>query len=501
MSWNLIIGPPGTGKTTKCLAIVEEAIQYKISTKEIAFVAFTRKAANEARGRAQEKFRLSGDELPWFRTLHSLAFQQLGVSKNEVMGIKDYLSIAQTLGLYLTIKGIAEDGTVSGLSKGDRLFFMENQARTLMQPLKDYWSERPDEDINWHELEQVQNTIRQYKEVNGKSDFTDIINQFVDHGVVPKIKVAVIDEAQDLSPLQWRMVERLAKDVNQVYIAGDDDQAIFRWAGADVEKFISLPGYRTVLPQSYRVPVKVQEVANRVISRVSHRIAKDWKPRDEEGEVHYLTGVDQVSMDEGTWLLLARNTFLLEAYNDYCIQMGYIFDSSIGSPIQPRSREAIRLWDMLRRGEQITIDQARTVYEQMSVRERIAYGAKSKLDRAQENVLVSHSDLVRDFGLLTNKEWPVAFDRMQSREREYFLAAIKRGEKLTREPRIRVSTIHSVKGGEADHVVLQTDMAARTYAEYQVNADDEHRVWYVAVTRAKQALYIIQPQTDRSYDI
>lgn len=51
----------------------------------------------------------------------------------------------------------------------------------------------------------------------------------------------MVDEAQDLTPLQWDMVVKIAKSVWRVYIAGDDDQAIYEWNGAEVEYFQTFP--------------------------------------------------------------------------------------------------------------------------------------------------------------------------------------------------------------------------------------------------------------------
>ena len=77
----------------------------------------------------------------------------------------------------------------------------------------------------------------------------------------------------------------------------------------------------------------------------------------------------------------------------------------------------------------------------------------------------------------------------------------KKSEDLTREPRIKISTVHGVKGGEADHVLLLTDVAPRTYREMHTLPDDEIRVFYVAVTRARKSLHIVQPNTNMHFEL
>ena len=74
----IVLGPPGTGKTTTMLNKVDDHLKTTDPNK-IGYFAFTQKAAYEARDRAMEKFNLSEDYLPYFRTLHSLAFRRLGI--------------------------------------------------------------------------------------------------------------------------------------------------------------------------------------------------------------------------------------------------------------------------------------------------------------------------------------------------------------------------------------------------------------------------------------
>ena len=81
------------------------------------------------------------------------------------------------------------------------------------------------EEFKTMELENGQRTA-------DRLDFTDMVEKFIiDAGNLP-IKVLMVDEAQDLTPLQWDMVVKIAKHVWRVYIAGDDDQAIYECNGA-----------------------------------------------------------------------------------------------------------------------------------------------------------------------------------------------------------------------------------------------------------------------------
>ena len=482
------------------LNIVDDILSSGVSPLEICFVAFTRKAANEARERAVARFKIPDSEFVYFRTLHSLAFMQLNLSKNTVMGVRDYITLAGMLGISITAANFSEDGTTYGMTRGDRMLFLENLARVNDADLEETWR-KFDNDIGWYELLRVRETLDSYKKSYGKVDFTDMITKFNTlHPVPETIRYLIVDEVQDLSKIQWVMVDILSEHVEQTYVAGDDDQAIFRWAGADVEHFIDLDGDRTVMQQSYRVPVKVHETAMRIISTIKHRIDKEWKPRSVQGTVEYHEDIGEIDMSSGTWMLLARNSYMLNQYEEYCISSGYSFDSVLNSLIRGDSFRAIRAWESLRRGQRIPITQAREIYDYMSVRQSVKYGFKRSLEAAEEEETVCIDDLKERYGLVTNEPWNIALDRLNDVEREYFLTALRAGEKLLKEPRIKINTIHGVKGGEAQHVVISLDMAKRTFEEYQNNRDDECRVWYVAVTRASESLHVLLPTTSLAFE-
>jgi DNA helicase-2/ATP-dependent DNA helicase PcrA len=501
-----IFGPPGTGKTTKLLSIVDDYLQQGLNPSDICYVGFTKRAANEARERAIEKFQFAEDQFPWFRTLHSLAFGMLMLNKDNVVGVGDRIAMAKLLGLSITVGAFNEDeGVFAGQTKGDRLFFAEAMARSRLMDLKAYWETIPDEDLYYYELLQLREAYEAYKTNHGKLDFTDMVTRYAlsDAYPTPPAQVLIVDEAQDLSPLQWRMVDKLSNGIGTTYIAGDDDQAIFRWAGADVDMLIDLPSQRTVLTKSYRVPIKVQEVANNLVERISKRVEKIWSPREAQGEVNYINSLHELDMSQGDWLLLARNTFLLAEYEQLCLQVGHLFDAKKCDYLSKDTSPAICYWEKLTSGGAINGRQVKQMTDLMASRTGITHGYKGKISELKDRDLFDLSTLQKNHGVLRKitDSWDIVLDRIPDSEREYYLAARRRGEVLGEKPRIRLSTIHGAKGAEADNVVLMTDMAQRTYREMEVSPDDEARVWYVAVTRAREKLFIVSPQTERHYQV
>ena len=82
--------------------------------------------------------------------------------------------------------------------------------------------------------------LKRFKKEKNLKDFNDLIEEFWLKETLNKFEALFIDEAQDLSLLQWEMVRKIWSRAEKTYIAGDDDQAIFKWAGADVDHFIAL---------------------------------------------------------------------------------------------------------------------------------------------------------------------------------------------------------------------------------------------------------------------
>lgn len=492
----VFLGPPGTGKTTRLLRVVEEELRRGTPPDRIGYLSFTRRAAGEAVGRACEQFKLERKQFPYFSTIHSLCFSQLGLRRGDVLENRRLREFGLSVGIRVTGRW-SEDGTPAGFEVGDRILMMDGLARMRGIELREQ-HRQDDDSLPWNLVEKISRDLAAYKAHHGLHDFTDMLSEFLRSGVRVPLQVLVVDEAQDLSWLQWRVIHYLSLGCRRVCVAGDDDQAIFRWAGAHVEQLIEMEGDVSVLGQSWRVPVSLQEGALRVISRVRHRREKEWRARDgSPGTLDQAQALEDVDTSGEDVLILARNTYILDSQVVPVLrQQGVIYERHEHSSVSPKLLSAISSWEDLRAGRAVTVGEVRLVYEYMSSGRGVARGQKT-LPKFQEEDLVGLDQLQREGGLLTTAIWHEALDRLPQDDMRYLRAARQRGEKLRARPRVRLSTIHGSKGGEADHVVLLREMARRTHREMDFNPEDEARVWYVGLTRARERLTLVESTTNR----
>ena len=496
--WNIVIGPPGTGKTTYLLDRIEEYLEKGVSPSNIAYLTFTRKAANEGLNRAIQKFGFDPDELLYFRTIHSLCYRWLNMKRADVIGGNDYKELGEILGERITGGINKNDGIIYSLTKADQMLLLENTARSRSVSLKQQWTESSP-NFSWLHFDWFCRSYAEYKSKRYLIDYTDMLEKFLKIDEAPSLKVLFIDEAQDLSTLQWECVKKLANNSEEVFIAGDDDQAIYKWAGADVDQFISLKGNEIQLTQSYRIPSKVHELSQQIINRIKFRRNKQWLAREVKGSVSFHTAPEHVDLSKGEWLILARNNYLLNSVEEYLKTMGVLYERNQRISVRQKLIDAIRGWEMLRKGQAVPLDVVKNIYYFMSVNKGIVRGKKN-LKGADEEMLFNMEYLKKNHGLLVDSIWHEVFDRVGIQEREYLISCLRREEKIT-SPRIKLSTIHAAKGGESDNVLLLTDMANSTWTELGRSPDNEHRTFYVAVTRTKENLHVVMPRTHKHFKI
>jgi superfamily I DNA/RNA helicase len=180
----LVLGGPGCGKTTRLLDIVAEEMQAGVPASAIAFVTFTKAAATEAKERAAARFTLDAEvDLPWFRTIHSLAYARLGIGRDEVMDRRDWKEFGEIVGETLTGNWDPNDGIApsSGREVGDSMLRVVDFAATTMVTLEEAWH-RMDEFVDWHRLLRFAEALRLYKLDSDKLDFSDMLRLYIERG-------------------------------------------------------------------------------------------------------------------------------------------------------------------------------------------------------------------------------------------------------------------------------------------------------------------------------
>jgi len=500
-----IFGPPGTGKTTTLLNMLDKALDSGVSSNSIAFLAFTRKAASEAKERASARFHLDPDkDLFYFRTLHSLALSMSGIRTEQVMDKEHYKALSELISVPLVSRSSLEDDIGDRQATDHPILSLINLARLCKKPLREQYNQTSME-FDWNTVNYVNKCYTKYKDQYELYDFTDMLQCFIDEAEVscPKFDLVFLDEAQDLSPLQWDIAHILDKNAKKMYAAGDDDQAIYRWAGADVEQFITLDGSSETLSQSYRVPRRIHRTAENIVSRIRSRYPKKYEPKDSEGCVSYISSLDDIDVSSGQWLILAQAGYILIPVVVMLRSSGYLFTYKGHRSISAKISSAVNGWEQLRKGKSITLETAKDIYSFMSTGNRVKRGFKT-MSGADDSNVFNMLQLQDDWGLVIGEEliWREALDRLPEESRVYITAMLRRGEKFNAEPRITVSTIHGSKGGESENVVVFTDLSPSADDAMSEGNDDLHRVFYVAVTRAKENLFIVESEdSNRSYAI
>ena len=124
-----IYGPPGTGKTTKLINYVKTFYKLGTPLDKIGYFAFTTKAATEATNRMLDAYKhLQKKDLKYFKTLHSLAFNRLGMKKAQVMQDEHYEDIGRKLGIEVTIYSNGQENT-GFVDSNSEYFNLINAAR------------------------------------------------------------------------------------------------------------------------------------------------------------------------------------------------------------------------------------------------------------------------------------------------------------------------------------------------------------------------------------
>jgi len=181
------------------------------------------------------------EDFPYFSTIHSFARRQF--AQIPVLDPND--DMLQFHSDYGTIKINAARGFEDQKVFNNWSLQIYDRARNTKQDPVHLYKQQDRKEVRLAQFQSIITAYENFKtfEVEpgirerDRLDFTDMIEKFIQEGNCPELKVLMVDESQDLTPLQWDLVIKLAGNSRKVYLAGDDDQAIYEWNGADADFF------------------------------------------------------------------------------------------------------------------------------------------------------------------------------------------------------------------------------------------------------------------------
>jgi superfamily I DNA/RNA helicase len=315
-----IYGPPGTGKTTTLIDLVTKAIELGTLPDQIGYFSYTNQATEEAKKRILREFPAYDEvkDFPYFQTLHSLAYRSLR-TKVKLLTEEQALDFDKDI---VIDRPLMREGDESSrvVRVKHPILDAASTARAIKIPLKEYLQHLPSSQrwpLNkWLGLKfsqwtsnfsetgilkilDYQDRFESYKKSFGAIDYADMLERSIEQSAgLPDFDLLIVDEAQDLTPVQWDLVKILISRSKRTYIAGDDDQAICEPFGARASEFVRLPSNQIDWPleQSRRVPPAIHSclapLVERLNSRFPYRKNKTWKPKSNgpEGSLLYLDG-------------------------------------------------------------------------------------------------------------------------------------------------------------------------------------------------------------------
>jgi superfamily I DNA/RNA helicase len=543
-----IFGAPGTGKTYNLVERLQGHLNKNCPFDQTLTVSFTRVAAREIKDRIQERNnnKFTDKELHHsVRTIDSYLMHKIREDKDicypnnylaEFYEVKKNTEINEDKkrNFYAAMKIITKGRITVGDGIENILKYYDSEKRT---------------DIGRKFLIQVAESYENYKQNHLKMDWEDVKYK----GLQDKIKfdhniVLMIDEAQDCNRLEWLIINKLISVSKNVYIAGDDDQAIYRFKGGMVETFKDMTANKTtILKESPRLNKKIWELSQKIIHLIpaDRRQEKQYTPTNkneynmphcglihefrnkESFEKNYLNMNITDSKVSIHWLFLSRNNrekdmkYSQENYSwsqilaKNNLTWETVEDSNGKSnglergtiPNVPVDQmQSIEIWTMLQKENRILGEKVREFYKSIPA-EKIRDRKKTSLIQTDSIILkgeqYNYNDLKSKFylGVDIDTPWHELLN-LKPRNKEHYvnytqyLKNIIENGNYKKSKRILVSTIHGAKGLESANTVLNCDwprLPYDTYCRGEKHRDDEIRVFYVGTTRTKYNLFLYQP--------
>jgi DNA helicase-2/ATP-dependent DNA helicase PcrA len=507
----VIVAGPGTGKTKTLTARIAHLVQHGVDPEKILALTFTVKAAREM----HERVELLVDKVPPISTIHALGYQVLrGAEPDKVLA---FISEGDRLAL---LKSLTRPKELSSLPARDLALAISNAKGSVGEI-------RP----------ALKSVLKQYQAAlaeKGLVDFDDLLyraHDLLNHSPSlqktwqQKYSYILIDEFQDTSELQWQLIKLILGNDN-ILVIGDPKQSIYGFRGASADMFAvfrqDFPDCTEItLDINYRSAQKIVAIASAMFPGKDALSAYS----KEQGSVRAIRTMNELSEADLVLSLIEQGiggSDLLKAsvesggrrFRDFAILyrthqaartvQRKLHDSGIpfqvvgeGSPYEQPDIQAIigaLLW--FARGEQVPVvkgfseGQVRTLLEGIDVAQPVSHVAQAVADAFAFGGDDHKRQRVSQFiGTL------VRFDRQGLETCADYFEQIRDNDFYDPQAdAVTLLTIHASKGLEFSHVILiaaEEGILPHIRKTAETDFDEERRLFYVAVTRAKDQLDIV----------
>mgnify|MGYP000964135578 CR=1 FL=1 len=537
----LIIGGAGTGKTTTLLRTMDKVLETGVAdVYSIGFCSFTRAARREASTRAAERFGVNPDDLEqvgWFKTLHSVCHRQLGASAQLLTNDKaDREWLSNVLGEKVNSTATpGEDGVFEAAAdktEPEIALTLWHSARNRLVPFDEIWRRADHCDERTPPLKYCRNVIDLYerhKRLDNRADFTDLLSRYAGkrigldgatdvaaEGEIPDVPVWFLDESQDQSALSDAVARRMTSTARWVYLCGDPFQAVYGWSGADPNLFQQWSDRKEILDQSFRCPREITDLGESIIRKCSNYWDRGIRPAPHSGLIettdYRFPWIDEIKPSD-SWLLLARTNFLARRLAQRLDAAGIPWTTTKGNsmwtaPVRNRLVLALRdaekldcIWlkDWIKLLDYVP--------NKVEGKDLLVHGTKAKWSRYDGDgddvfpvaEILSWGGTEELLRIIRTGRWKNLIEKST----EISNAVDRYGVEGLLETKVQIATIHGAKGMEADNVLLLTTTShqvARS-CEDELGRDEELRLGYVAVTRARKRLLIAKEPVQYQMEI
>jgi DNA helicase II / ATP-dependent DNA helicase PcrA len=313
----LVLAGAGSGKTRVLTSRVCHLVHHHgVAPDRILAVTFTNKAAGEMRDRITRLLEAAPAGM-WIGTFHAVGARLLRRHADR-LGWDRTFSIFDADQSLRLVKNVQESVGLDPKRWSPKA--IRNEISNAKNQLIDATAFARDNEGSFDLF--VRNVARVYPEYQkalehqNAFDFDDLLVKPVDllerspellERYRERFAFVLVDEYQDTNRAQFRFVELLAGDHENLMVVGDDDQSIYGWRGADIRNILdfedSFPSARTVrLERNYRSTQRILDAANHVIAENVNRKGKTLRTERTGGEpITLLESFDE--NDEARWIV------------------------------------------------------------------------------------------------------------------------------------------------------------------------------------------------------